>query len=96
MRTLLADFQEAAEIITLALRPAERALKERMTACFTAESEVWNFAADAEQFRVVPNLDCEELPNGSEVLYRVHEGCMSGAQWRSRAGLSARQTKAQA
>lgn len=80
---------KATEIISLALRPAERALKERMTACFTAQSEVWNFAADAEQFRVPPNFDCGELLNRSEVLYRADEGCMSGAQRRPRAGFSA-------
>ena len=60
--------RETGEIITLPLGPKEKALKERMRACFVSRSETWNFAAEVEQFGLVPKVHFEELPNGREVF----------------------------
>ena len=86
---------EDREIIALPLGPQERALKERMRACFTVQSEAWNLAADAEEFRLPPRTNFEELSDGMEVFTSGHEGFLSGALGVPRAGFSA-QTKVQA
>jgi hypothetical protein len=81
--------QETGEIITLPFGPEERALKERMRACFPAQSEAWNFVAEAEEFRLVPKAHSEELSQGKEVFTIGDKGFLSGAQGHPRAGFSA-------
>ena len=86
---------EDREIIALPLGPKDRALKERMRACFTAQSEAWNFAAEAEEFRPALRTNFEELPNGMEVFISGHRGFLSGGR-EILAPDFRRQTKAQA
>ena len=85
--------QVAGEMITLPLGPKERALKGGMRACFTAQCEAWNFAAETEEFRLAPRVHFEELSNGRQVVTTM-------ASLAARSGAFApdfrRQTKAQA
>jgi len=67
---------EAGEIITFPLGTEERAIKERIRACFPAQLEASNFAADVEEFRLVPH---KEPLQGRKVFTCVDEDFLSGA-----------------
>ena len=71
--------QEAEEIIALPLGTPERALKERMRACFPAQSETSSVALEAEEFHLVPRVDFKEPSHGRKVFTCVDEDFPSGA-----------------
>ena len=71
------------EPIALDLTPEEQALKRRMVAAYSTQKNVLaGFSLEREQFRVAPEYDFRELPNGGNVLYDREPWGVNSHAWR--------------
>jgi LmbE family N-acetylglucosaminyl deacetylase len=79
------------------LMPPERELKQRMIGAHATQTAVLaGFSLDREQFRVAPDYDFSQLPNGSRVLYDREDWGIDSARWRDcvRSALAAERMRA--
>ncbi|HET6568625.1 MAG TPA: PIG-L family deacetylase [Rhodothermales bacterium] len=80
--------------VTLDLEDGERALKERMMACFTSQQETLRgFPRDREAFRLAPGYDFSRPPHEGVLLYEMFDWGLTGEQWRSLAEAAGRELK---
>jgi LmbE family N-acetylglucosaminyl deacetylase len=73
---------------TLALSPAERAIKQRMFSCHATQRQTLTlFPIDVERFRRAPAYDFTRPPQEGPLLYELlQHATMSAAQWRAKVG----------
>lgn len=83
--------------VALTLSDADRRLKRQMIAQYVSQSDVLRgFSADVEQFRVAPDYDFLQPPNGGNILYdRMNWGIRS-AEWLACARAAAQELRAAA
>ena len=71
------------EPVVLELTPEEQALKRSMVAAYRTQKNVLaGFSLEREQFRVAPEYDFRELPNGGNVLYDREQWGVNSDTWR--------------
>jgi len=58
------------------------ALKQRMLACYKSQSRLLaGFRSRVERFRLAPDYDFTQLPNGGDLLYERWRLGVTGAEW---------------
>jgi len=68
--------------IVLALNEKGRRLKRQMIAEYKTQANVLaGFSLETEQFRIAPDYDFMQLPNGGRVLYECESWGVTGQDW---------------
>jgi LmbE family N-acetylglucosaminyl deacetylase len=73
--------------IAITLTPEERAIKQRMFACFATQREtITQFPTDIERFRIAPAYDFSRPPHPGRLHYERHDWGMTGERFCALAG----------
>jgi N-acetylglucosamine malate deacetylase 2 len=76
------DNGTAGEVFEIKLRGDEAELKRRMFQAHATQLETLKrFSTDMERFRVAPDYDFSELPNGGEIFYDCRDWTVKSKQW---------------
>ena len=77
-------FLTGGDVVTVELRPDERARKAAMLACFATQSATLApFGCEREVFRVAPSYDFGAPPHPGTLHYERYDWGMTGARWRA-------------